>query len=87
MLERLTMRPILLVEIAVAALAPGGAWAQDVREAVAASSALQIPQFTEARFVENWEGAFVYEGTVHDHITFRIVENIFCLCRQHLRWN
>lgn len=45
---------------------------EDVTHAVAANTALQIPQGTQARFVENWEGAFVYEGVVYDHITYRL---------------
>jgi len=46
--------------------------ARDITEAIAADPALQIPQGTDARFVENWEGAFVYEGIVYDHITYRL---------------
>jgi len=45
---------------------------QDIIECVAADPALQIPQFTQARFIENWEGAIVYNGVVYDHITFRL---------------
>ncbi|MBN1422437.1 MAG: lamin tail domain-containing protein [Planctomycetes bacterium] len=45
---------------------------EDVRECIAADTALQIPQGTQARFVFNWGGAFVYEGIVYDHIRFRL---------------
>src|SRR5262249_42089416 len=37
-----------------------------------ANAADQIPQGTDARFVENWEGTFVYEGQVYDHINYRL---------------
>ncbi len=45
---------------------------QDVVNCVAASGGLQISQGTEARFIENWEAAFVYEGEVYDHVRYRL---------------
>lgn len=45
---------------------------RDVLECVAANSAQQIPQGNQARFAENWEGTFVHNGVVYDHITYRL---------------
>ncbi len=45
---------------------------RDILDCVAATGNLQIPQGNNARHVENWEGAFVYNGKVYDHIHFRL---------------
>ncbi len=45
---------------------------EDITEAIAANSGLQIPQGTQARFIENWEGTVVHEGEVYDHVTYRL---------------
>ena len=46
--------------------------AEDITRCVAASTAVQIPQGNRARHVENWEGAFVYDGVVYDHVEYRL---------------
>ncbi len=45
---------------------------QDIVQARAGRSQDQIPQGNQARFAENWEAAFVYEGFVYDHVTYRL---------------
>ncbi len=44
----------------------------DVSRCVASGGSMQIPQGNQARFAENWECAFVYDGIVHDHVNFRL---------------
>jgi len=47
--------------------------AEDYAECVAYDSAYQIPKSNEgARDKFNWEGAFVYNGVVYDHIRYRL---------------
>ncbi len=47
--------------------------AQDLTECVAYDSTDQIPKSNEgARDKFNWEGAFVYDGFVYDHIRYRL---------------
>ncbi|MGH9361150.1 MAG: CotH kinase family protein, partial [Thermoanaerobaculia bacterium] len=47
--------------------------AQEIAECVAYNPAWQIPKSNEAaRDAFNWEGTFVYEGEVYDHIHFRL---------------
>jgi hypothetical protein len=45
---------------------------QDLTQCIAATTAEQIPQGYEARFSFNWEGTWVYEGEVYDHIVYRL---------------
>ena len=46
---------------------------RDLDQCNAYNSAYQIPKAkTEARSRFNWEGAFVYDGVVHDHIRYRL---------------
>ncbi len=46
---------------------------QDYTECIAYSSAYQIPKSNEgARDKFNWEGAFVYDGVVYDHMRYRL---------------
>ncbi len=45
---------------------------EDLRTCIAASSGQQIPQGRPARFSFNWEGAFVHDGYVYDHIRYRL---------------
>ncbi len=44
----------------------------DFMESIARYSSQQIPQGTQARFAFNWEGAVYHDGTVYDHITYRL---------------
>ena len=47
--------------------------AADMTECIAYDPSLQIPKTsTEARDCYNWEGAFVYDGEVYDHIHYRL---------------
>jgi len=46
--------------------------AEDFAECVASGPGQQIDQGKEARFAENWEGTFVYDGFVYDHINYRL---------------
>ena len=51
--------------------------AQDVAQCTAYDSAYQLPQTSGAlahlaRFAFNWPGTIVYEGTVYDHIRYRL---------------
>ena len=47
--------------------------AADITECIAYDSSLQIPKTnTAARDCFNWEGAFVYDGVVYDHIHYRL---------------
>lgn len=47
--------------------------AADMTECIAYDSGLQIPKTsTEARDCFNWEGAFVYDEVVYDHIHYRL---------------
>ncbi len=45
--------------------------AEDWTEAIAPTTAQQMPQFTLSRYAFNWEGTIVYEGVVYDHIIYR----------------
>lgn len=46
---------------------------RDLDQCNAYNSAYQIPKAkTEARSRFNWEGAFIYDGVVHDHIRYRL---------------
>jgi VCBS repeat-containing protein len=49
----------------------------DMYDAAALDGSREIPQFigaasNPARFYENWEAAFVYDGVVYDHIHYRL---------------
>lgn len=47
--------------------------AADLTECIAYDTSLQIPRTnTVARDCFNWEGAFVYDGEVYDHIRYRL---------------
>ncbi len=47
--------------------------AEDMTECIAYNSAYQIPASNDgARRKFNWEGAFVYEGKVYDHVLYRL---------------
>ncbi|MCC6821494.1 MAG: lamin tail domain-containing protein [Verrucomicrobia subdivision 3 bacterium] len=47
--------------------------AADITECIAYDSGLQIPKTSiAARDCYNWEGAFVYDGEVYDHIHYRL---------------
>lgn len=47
--------------------------APDLTECIAYDSSLQIPRTnTMARDCFNWEGAFVYDGEVYDHVHYRL---------------
>lgn len=45
---------------------------QDLVECIAPTGSQQIDQSNPARHVENWEGTWVYEGVVYDHIRYRL---------------
>ncbi len=50
---------------------------QDIYDAIGHDPSVQLPQFigstaNPARFYENWEAAFVYDGKVYDHIHYRL---------------
>ncbi|MEX2187743.1 MAG: Ig-like domain-containing protein [Pirellulales bacterium] len=50
---------------------------QDIYDAIGHDPAVQLPQFigsgaNPARFYENWEAAFVYDGKVYDHVHYRL---------------
>ncbi|MEM7230768.1 MAG: lamin tail domain-containing protein, partial [Planctomycetota bacterium] len=45
---------------------------QDIVQCVAATNGRQIPQGYQSRVTFNWEGAFVYEGFVYDHVRYRL---------------
>ncbi len=45
---------------------------EDYMEAVAPTYDLQLTQGNLSRYAFNWEGTIVYEGVVHDHITYRL---------------
>jgi hypothetical protein len=45
---------------------------EDYDECIAYNSADQISQFTEGRFLYNWNGAIVYDGVVYDNIRYRL---------------
>lgn len=47
--------------------------AEDMTQCVAYDSSIQIPKtYDAARDCFNWEGTFVYDGVVYDHITYRL---------------
>jgi len=47
--------------------------AEDMTHAVAYSGAFQIPKSNErARDKFNWNGTFIYDGRVYDHVTYRL---------------
>lgn len=45
---------------------------RDLLECIAPNASQQIDQSNPARNVENWEGAWVHDGVVHDHINYRL---------------
>ena len=45
---------------------------QDRTECVAWVSNYQLPKGNVDRYIENWEGALVYDGNVYDHVRYRL---------------